>query len=338
MRTLNLLLALGLLASAASGGELSWPDLVRRPELWPSQCAVKHALQFQKGGGIAAGQTVNVLEIHPNEIVIGTTDGKASIGLKPDDTDTLAVARSAWAKLTPAQQELTVAAILKRPELWPLRLTLNATFDLGHGKRVKKGDTIYLMTVEKGQLVVCPSSVDLHFEVQPEDTDLYLQARKYLGDPKGAPGRLAEELQGKMINAATGAPAPFNTNALPRYYVIYHAARWCPYTQKFTPDLLKLYQEMKPKHPEFEVIYIPAEKSAAELQLYAKEMDFPWPAVDFQQKQKLVVLAWVLGRSSTPELGVLDRYGNTVIDSAQIDRDTALKQLAALWKQPPEQK
>ena len=46
----------------------------------------------------------------------------------------------------------------------------------------------------------------------------------------------------------------------------------------------------------------------------------------------------MLGRSSTPELGVFDRFGNTVIDPAAVDRDTALKQLAVLWKNPPGQK
>ena len=102
--------------------------------------------------------------------------------------------------------------------------------------------------------------------------------------------------------------------------------------------MLNLYKEMKPKHPEFEIIYVPVEKSAAELQLYAKELDFPWPAVDFNKKKQLAVLAWILGHSSTPELGVFDRYGNIVIDPAKVDRDEALKQLATLWKQPPDQK
>jgi len=39
-----------------------------------------------------------------------------------------------------------------------------------------------------------------------------------------------------------------------------------------------------------------------------------------------------LGRSSIPELGVYDRHGNVIIDPAKVDRDEALKQLAALWK------
>lgn len=334
MRNALSLLAFVLLATAVAAEELTWSDLVRRPELRPAQCAMKHTLNFQSGKSVRAGQTVDVLEFNANEIVLGTTDGAISFGTQPTDTDILAVANAAYAKLTPKQQELTYAAILKRPELWPVELKLKNAFNVGR-RRLKVGDTVYLMTAEKGELVVCPGTFDLHFEVKPEDTDILARARRVVDQPEAAPGRLAEELQGKLIDAQTGAAHPLATNALPRYYVIYHGARWCPYTQKFTPDLIKLYKEMKPKHPEFEVIYVPAEKSAAELRQYAKELDFPWPAVDFQQKSKLAVLAWHLGRSSTPELGVFDRYGNVVIDNGAVERNEALKQLTALWNHPP---
>lgn len=336
MKTFSLLLGICLLAGASVAQDMTWAELLRHPEHRPTQCTVKKSFEFQGGKSVKAGQTMNILEMHPNEIVLGSTDGRISFATKPTDTDALAVANAAYAKLTPNQRELTYAAILKRPELWPWSVKLTDSFDVG-GRRWRKGDTVYLMSVKQGELVVVPPTFNLHFELKPEDTDILAYARKYVDATNSAPGRLTQELQGKLVNAATGAAAPLDTNAPPRYYVIYHAARWCPYTQKFTPGLLKLYQEMKPKHPEFELIYVPAEKSAAELQLYAQEMNFPWPAVAFNKKEQLAVLAGVLGRSSTPELGVFDRFGNTVIDPAAIDRDTALKQLAALWKNPPAQ-
>lgn len=336
MKTFSLFLALCLLAEVSFAQDLTWAQLLARPEHWPAQCTLKKSLEFQSGKGVKAGQTVNILELHPDEIVLGTTDGRMSFGVKPAETDALAVANAAYAKLTPKQRELTYAAILKRPELWPWSLKLNDSFDVG-GRRWRKGDTIYLMNVKQGELVVVPPTFNLHFELKPQDTDIMTYARKYVDDTNSAPGRLALELQGKLVNAATGAAAPLNTNAPPRYYIIYHAARWCPYTQKFTPGLLKLYQEMKPSHPEFELIYVPVEKSAAELQLYAKEMNFPWPALDFNKKTQLAFLAGALGHSSTPELGVFDRFGNTVIDPAEVERNEALKQLAALWANPPAQ-
>jgi thiol-disulfide isomerase/thioredoxin len=334
MRTLGLFLAIGLAASVAAAGELTWPELVKRTELRPAQCSVKKAMQFQSGASVKAGQKLNIVEFEPAQIVLSTLDGRVTFAAAPADTDVLEVANADYAKLTPAQRALTYESLLKRPDLWPASVKLTAAFDLGHNRRLNKGDTVYLMAVEKGELVVCPSQFDMHFEVPPDATDILAFARKYVDEQGGAPGRLVQELDGKLVNAATGAPMPLNAAAMPHYYVIYHAARWCPYTQKFTPGLLKFYKDMKPKHPEFEVIYVPVEKSAAELQTYAKEIGFPWPAVDFNKKKQLAVLAWTLGHAPTPELGVYDRYGNIVIDPATVDRDTALKQLAGLLNKP----
>ena len=336
MKIASLLLGVWMLAVNAGAQELTWAELLQRPEHWPTECAMKKSFEFQSGKSLKVGQKVTVLEMSPNEIVVGSLDGKISFGTKPTDTDALAVANAAYARLTPKQRELTYAAILKRPELWPWSVKLTEAFDVGR-KRFNKGDTVYLMNVKKGDLVVVPPTFDQHFEVKPNETDILAYARKYVDDPAGAPGRLNEELRGKLINAATGAPAPLSTNAPPRYYVIYHGARWCPYTQKFTPDLLALYNETKPQRADFEVIYIPAEKSAAELQQYAKEVNFPWPALDFRQKQKSAVLAGILGRTSLLEFWVLDRYGNVVVENLKQDRDAALKEFAALLKQPAPQ-
>lgn len=337
MKKIGFLLAFWLATGAGLAQELTWAELLRRPEHWPKECTVKKTFEFQSGKSLKAGQKVTVLEMSANEIVIGSLDGKISFATKPADTDALAVANSAYAKLTPKQRELTYAALLQRPELWPYRVKLTEAFDVGR-KRFNKGDTVYLMTVKKDELVVVPATFDQHFEVKPNETDILEYARKYVDEKDGGPGRLAEELRDKLVNPATGAPVALSTNPPPRYYVIYHGARWCPYTQKFTPDVLALYQEMKPKRSDFEVIYIPAEKSAAEMQQYAQEKNFPWPAVAFAQKQKFAVLAGILGRNSLPEFWVLDRFGNVVVDNVKMDRDAALKELAALLRQPGEMK
>lgn len=331
MRIIALWFGLVVAVFNVNAQELTWAELLRRPEHWPKECTVKKTFEFQSGKAMKAGQKVAVLEMKPSEIVIGSLDGKLSFATKPTDTDALMVANTAYAKLTPKQRELTYAAILKRTDLWPASVKLTEAFDVGR-KRFNKGDTVYLMSVKKNDLVVVPATFDQHFEVKPDETDIMSYARKYVDDPASAPGRLNEDLRGKLINPATGAAVSLSTNAPPKYFVIYHAARWCPFSQKFTPDVLALYKEMKPKRADFEVIYVPAEKSAAELQQYAKELDFPWPAVAFPQKQKTAVLAGILGRTSLPEFWVLDRYGNVVVDNVKLDRDAALKEFAVLLK------
>ena len=216
MKIASLILGLCLLAGRTIAQELTWTELLRRPEHWPKECTMKKSFDFQSGKSLKVGQKVTVLELTANEIVVGSLDGKISFGTKPTDTDALATANAAYAKLTPKQRELTYAAILKRPELWPYSLKLTEAFDVGR-KRFNKGDSVYLMSVKKDQLVVVPATFDQHFEVKPHETDILAYARKYVDEKDGGPGRLNEELRGKLINAATGSPAPLSTNEPPRY-------------------------------------------------------------------------------------------------------------------------
>lgn len=316
-----------MLAVQAGADELTWAKLVKQPEYMPAQCTVKKAFEFQSGMKVKAGQKMNVLEYNPQEIVLQSPDGRIVFGTSPADTDVLALANAAYAALTPEQRALTVQDALKRPELWPYALKVKDTFDLGR-VRINKGDTVYLMAVEKGELVIVPKTYDMHSELMPQDTDFLEQARANLVKP--APGRIIEELKGKLVKAQTGEAVTLDAATAPKYFIFYHAARWCPYTQKFTPGLKDLYLRKIKGNPDYEVIYIPAEKSAAELQTYAKELDFPWPAIKFSENNRLVVLAKILGRNSIPEFGVVDRFGNIVIDNYNSDRDTALKELEAL--------
>jgi hypothetical protein len=131
MRILKSILLAGLLAGSAVAQDLTWAELVRRPEHWPAQCTINRAVTFQSGGSVAAGQKLDVLELQAGEIALSTADGKTSFTAKPEDTDALTVARDAWKKLTPAQRELTYAALLRRPDLWPYRVAGREPFDLG---------------------------------------------------------------------------------------------------------------------------------------------------------------------------------------------------------------
>ena len=49
---------IGLLAGSAVAQDLTWAELVRRPEHWPAQCTIKRAMNFQSGDRVAAGAQV----------------------------------------------------------------------------------------------------------------------------------------------------------------------------------------------------------------------------------------------------------------------------------------
>jgi hypothetical protein len=329
MKKLNLILAAGLLAFAASAQELTWPQLVQHPELWPAQCALKRNFNFQSGASVKAGQTVSILALHANQIEVGTLTGKAiSFDVKPDDTDALAVANAAYAKLTPKQRALTYAAVFQNKDLWPYRLTVRDTFDLGGGKRVNKGDPVIFFDVKGGKLEVGSEKYDTRFDLEPTDTDLLEQARKFVEAPDGAPSRLVAELQPNLISPATGRPAPLNTNALPRYFVFLRGGNTCPICQRFIPSLVKFYNETKPKHPEFEIIYLSCDANAAALEKFAQAEGFSWPAVSYQRSGYLFQVIPYF-KPPIPQLTVMDARGRVLISGVGESENGTLRASAA---------
>jgi len=89
-------------------------------------------------------------------------------------------------------------------------------------------------------------------------TDWLAQARKFVEDKNGAPSRVIGELEGKLVNSVTGKPDSLDAASQPRYLVLYRGSSTCAITRKFTPTLVKYYNEMKPKHPEFEIARVSA--------------------------------------------------------------------------------
>lgn len=334
MRRLLALATILFAAGAASAQALTWPELMKRPEFWPKSCALKRPLQFQSGKGVKGGQKLDVLSMQPNQIEAGALG--MGFTVKPEDTDCLEVAQAEWNALSPSQRQITYATAVQRRELWPYRVALTEPIELsGPDGRLPVGHQVVLMGVDRtGKLSVITERTSTGFEIPVETTDLLQQVRKYVDDPSGPPSRVAGELAGRLVNPITGAAAPLDDRALPRYYLLFRGGGWCPYTRALAPDVVKFYKEMKPKHPEFEAIYLPVDKSAAEMQQYAKTAGFPWPAVAFNRSKDFHVLAPLLG--PVPQLIVVDNTGKVVIDDTDQKSQTVLTKLAALLTQTAE--
>jgi hypothetical protein len=322
MKTACLILGASLLATAAFAQELTWPQLVQHPELWPAQCKLTHSFDFRSGAKASAGDIVDVLEIHPKQVTVGTTSGKNfAFDVKPDDTDLLAAARAAYAQLTPKQRALTYATIFQDQTLWPYHLTLKDTLDLGHGRRVNKGDQVVFdgvrgrkLQVEIANLAPGYDAVPqvTTFTVDPQETDLMAQARKFVELPNHAPSRLVAQLQPYLINAATDEPAPLNADAPPRYFAFVRAANFCPMSQRFLPKLAKFDAEMKLQHPDFKIIYLSCDQNQPDMETFAKKVGFSWPTVPYKQMSYVYILRPHL-QSLMPQFTVTDQRGNVLI-------------------------
>ena len=176
MKSLNLVLIGFLMTTFGSVQELTWQELVRRPELWPAQCTVKTEMDFQGGRGVRAGQKVNVVQVKPDETDLATLDGRLNCAAEPDETDLLELARGAYARLTPKQRELTYPAVAQRRDLWPYKVTLTRTFELEGGKALREGEQLRVLDVQPGRLAVLSEAMNTTFQVATQATDLMAQA------------------------------------------------------------------------------------------------------------------------------------------------------------------
>jgi hypothetical protein len=359
MRMLKPLLALCLMAVAAAAQELTWTELANRPELWPAQCTVKNTIKFEGGVSVPAGATVDVVDFKGNVADMKTTDSKTYFAAEPDDTDVLDVARAACAKLTPKQRALTYPMIVQRNELWPYRVTITRSFDLAPGKTVQAGDQVLVKDVQPGKVDVVSEKLNARFGVALPATDVMAQARKFVEDDQAGPrlltmqklaaeklaaeqeakaaaikaeGRVAVELEGKLINSQTGLPEPLNANAWPRYIVFLRGQSTCPITRNFAPTFIKYCNGIKSTHPEVEVVYLTIE-SLPDTFKFAKELGFDWRTVSYENTTMPCVNPIIDGR--IPQLIVMDRDGKVLANGIQSTAPAALQQLDALLKQSP---
>ena len=359
--TLLTILMSALMSAVAVAGDLTWQVLAGRPELWPAQVTVRVAMKFQGGVAVQPGQKANVVQVKADEIDLITTDGKTNFAADPNETDALAVAGAAYAKLTPKQRELTYASIAQRKDLWPAHVAMTRAFQLGGGQSVNAGDQVVVKNVQPDRVLALVERLNTTFEVTPPATDIMAQARRFvedaqagprlvamqrqaeekiaaeqkaLGDKIKAEGRVVAELEGKLINSQTGQPEPLDTKSLPRYLVFLRGQSSCPITRRFAPTFIKYCAEMKPKHPEFEVIYLTVE-DMPETEKFAKELGFNWRTVTYENTTMPSVSPSIEGR--IPQLLVMDRNGRILANGVQNDAPAALKQLDALLKQPATQ-
>ena len=49
----------------------------------------------------------------------------------------------------------------------------------------------------------------------------------------------------------------------PKYTALYFSAHWCPPCRMFTPKLVEWYNNFKPKHPDFELVFVSSDRDQA---------------------------------------------------------------------------
>jgi len=95
------------------------------------------------------------------------------------------------------------------------------------------------------------------------------------------------KLEPQLIQVVDGKKADYEKPATSaKYTAIYYSAHWCPPCRAFTPKLVEWYNEFKPKHKDFELVFASSDKDENAMLEYMTEMKMPWPAIRFAEKKK----------------------------------------------------
>jgi thiol-disulfide isomerase/thioredoxin len=155
----------------------------------------------------------------------------------------------------------------------------------------------------------------------PSLRDAVAEKNAVLADLTGAaaPAPLTpmqRQLDGKLVRLADGKLGDVNVGqalAGVKFYAVYFSAAWCGPCRQFTPGFITAYRELKQKHPNFEVVFVSNDRSAAEMAGYMRQDRMPWPALKFEQVKSSQLQRYA--GSGIPNLVLLDANGKVLAHS-----------------------
>lgn len=132
------------------------------------------------------------------------------------------------------------------------------------------------------------------------------------------PGQLLvlDSLKSKLVRCRDGSISHADGSELggKKFVALYYSAHWCGPCRKFTPQLVEYYHRVAAAHPEFEIIFVSADRSRFGWETYIREAKMPWLAVDYEQLPNVAGVR-KLGGASIPSLLVLDHSSRVVASS-----------------------
>lgn len=131
---------------------------------------------------------------------------------------------------------------------------------------------------------------------------------------------MQRRLAGKLVKLEGGSLQDFDAGKLGgvKYYALYFSASWCGPCRQFTPRLVREYARLKQAHPEFEVVFVSADRSAGDMRDYMRKDQMPFLAMKFDQIQREPEIVRYAG-PGIPCLVLVDSSGRVLSDSYEGD-------------------
>ena len=129
-------------------------------------------------------------------------------------------------------------------------------------------------------------------------------------------GNLASLVKGELVASRNGVLGPYGDAEFEKKKLIglYASAHWCGPCREFTPKLVAYYNKVAATHPEFEIVFVSNDKTAAAMEGYMREDQMPWPALSFGKVAGNQSIKKYFG-DSIPCLVIVDDAGKVVFDT-----------------------
>ncbi len=130
------------------------------------------------------------------------------------------------------------------------------------------------------------------------------------------PSKIAKALSGKLVglNGRALGQVPGDRLAGTRMYAVYFSASWCGPCRRFTPELVEAYPKIKAAHPEFEVIFVSADRDEESMRHYMIDDHMMWLALRFKDvRSNSTLLRYE--RNGIPNLVFIDGDGRILSKS-----------------------
>jgi Thioredoxin-like len=136
-------------------------------------------------------------------------------------------------------------------------------------------------------------------------------------------GTMYDHLKDDLVYWHEGSLVAFDDETLQRkkLYLLFFSAIWSKEGRQFTAQLVDYYNRVHPQHPEFEIVFFSADRSAFAMENYISQTNMPWPAVAYDKLQgKAGALAGNL-RNQIPRLILAEAGGRILSDSGETKPD-----------------
>jgi hypothetical protein len=285
-------------------------ELADRRDLWPAKVKLTKKVGFSPTEVYKAGLELDLVEFAGADLHLDS--GNGLIEVPASSTDVLERASDVMASLTPDQLALTAAMLPKRPELWPVELTITRPLGFSNGSKVPAGRKVLLRTFQSDQVNVYDRDLKTFYTAAVNETDVIARARERLKLPEKDRGPFFVRSVGATLDPAGGSE---KEGALSKsdYVLVYEARLECTRCAAFLPKLKEFYDRVKPAHPEFEAVFVSADLNAADAKKLAEREKLPGRAVPYDRRLEAADLGTQTQNGDLlPLVYLYDKSGNLV--------------------------